>query len=370
VAADQARRHGDDAGRSVREMRATLETPQDQKQQQQQKWEHEARERLLAQAVLVQVQVERRRIGREESAALALAFWASRLPGVLWRAVQQHVAKGDVRADELEVAVELLYLFSSWTDEPSRADRQARAVGPQSVQRVCAAVELLARFARHRGRVDVGRVQRVRLGHKALLLAEVTWRLELGDEAWSLRRVGDSGAGAGGRGLARRGLARDALRQVRVASAKHPALAAEVQGAAARLLALVHPFDGHLTRAAQTDQFGPLRVRGREPRDPEPPLGPELPDGAAEDEGAARRRWAGRAVPRAAREAVAASMAAVRVTRSEREYADWWRRLVGARGMPLSLTLNEAPGRKGANDITINYDAGRRGAGQFEFCGI
>ncbi|KAJ1785191.1 hypothetical protein LPJ62_004329, partial [Coemansia sp. RSA 2167] len=352
-AQDQAQRHS--MAQCVDEMALELETREH--------WESNERERMLARAILVQVHIERSQLSQQVGVRLAHVFAVSQLPLVLWRAVQQHVANDSVRADELEVAIELLYLFSSWA-EPRTA---------QSVQRVVAAIELLVRYARHKGRTNVGRVQRLRLGHKALMLAQVTWRLEVGDETRALHRIGGTEGGA----MAKRGLARDAIRQIRVAGAKHPGLAEEVKGEVAMLLPLVHPFDGHLTRVTQAEMFGPMRTRGREStqglnqgptqgqsQGPEP-LIPE--SGAAEDEAAVRRRWAGRGVPRAARDAVAASIASVRATRSEREYAEWWRRLVSARGMPLSLTLNSAPARKGASDITINYD-GRRG--QYEFCGI
>ncbi|KAJ2499702.1 hypothetical protein GGH96_003289 [Coemansia sp. RSA 1972] len=354
-AQDQAQRHSIE--QSVDEMALELETRE--------QWESNERERMLARAILVQVQIERLQLSPKVGVRLAQVFAVSQLPFVLWRAVQQHAANDSVRADELEVAIELLYLFSTWA-EPN---------GMRSMHHVATAIELFVRYARHKGRTNVGRVQRLRLGHKALMLAQVTWRLEVGDEAHALQRIG--GSVEGRREMAQRGLARDAIRQMRVAGAKHPGLADEVRGAAAKLLPLVHPFDGHLTRVTQAEMFGPMRTRGREPTQGPvqgPVQGPMqgseslLPEsGAAEDEAAVRRRWAGRAVPRAARDAIAASIAAVRATRSEREYAEWWRRLVSARGMPLSLTLNSAPARKGASDITINYD-GRRG--QYEFCGI
>ncbi|KAJ2321101.1 hypothetical protein IWW52_000959 [Coemansia sp. RSA 2704] len=314
-------------------------------------WAQEARERMLAQAVLVQAGVEAGRLDARTGARLAAAFAGSRLAAQLWHLVQRHVAGGGdaARADDLEAGVELLYLFLSWT-EP---DPEPRAPDAAVVQRVAAAVQLFVRYARHGA--DAGRVQRVRLGHKALLLLEAAWRLLVGDEARARARIGDNGAGAGRVMAGARGLARDALRQMRLAADKHPALAADTQADAERLLPLVHPFDGHLTRTALLDRFGPIRARRAE-------LPPEPSDDA--------RRWGARAVPRAARDAVAASVAAVRATRSEREYGEWWRRLVAERGMPLSLTLGAAPGRRGASDITVNYDGARRVGGQHEFCGI
>ncbi|KAJ2775678.1 hypothetical protein IWQ57_000248 [Coemansia nantahalensis] len=387
-------------------------------------WEPRARERLLALAVLAQAHMER---GPAPAAArlaaqLAEAFVRSRLRLALWRCVALHLAPGAppaVSADDLEVAVELLFLFASW----GRAARAARPLNELAVERVCLAVELFIRYAHQPVRrrsshhqptaagANIGRLQRLRLGHKALLLLGATWALAVGDEAATLRRINGTGGGQqSARELQKTVLARDALRHISQAVDKHPLLAPDVQGDVQRLLPLVHPFDGHLTRATQLGRFGPIRAaRGPSPpppplsplpramgspstqmlladmeaqREATPPRGPALPpllaggaDGTCAGLLPEVNIWAARKPPRAAREAVAAYVGAVSATRSDREYAEWWRRLVAERGMPLSLTLSApADRRASASDVAINYGAelgARRGpAPAYEFCGI
>ncbi|KAJ2746849.1 hypothetical protein GGI20_001002 [Coemansia sp. BCRC 34301] len=349
-------------------------------------WDSTAREAVLAYAIAVQAHIERSpELLEPWGTALAEAFWASRLPGSLWRSIHSHLGQATggvpatsspsaVRADELEVAVELLFLFSNWSAHGAGGS-VCGALGMRAVQRVCLAVELFTRYARHTQRPrktpgepgePPGRVQRLRVGHKALLLLEVTWRLVVGGEAQALRRIGGDGG---------TGLARDALRQISEAVAKYPLLAPDVRADAERLQPFVHPFDGHLTRVAQLGRFGPMRAQ-------EEVMGPTqvmLADMLAKMNTAAqspprRPRELGltQPPPRAARDAIGAYVACVRMTRSEREYAEWWRRLVRDRGLPLSLTLNSANAgaKRGlSSDVTINYgrpDAHRR----FEFCGI
>ncbi|KAJ2434836.1 hypothetical protein GGF42_009160, partial [Coemansia sp. RSA 2424] len=205
--------------------------------------------------------------------------------------------------------------------------------------------------------------------------------------------------------------------------AKYPLLAPDVRADTERLLPFVHPFDGHLTRVAQLARFGPLRAgaaagagaalaaaaaAGGEAMG-SPSTHMLLADMLARMETTSqpvavaqpmtvpvtvpqrppRALGLSQPPPRAAREAIGAYVACVRMTRSEREYAEWWRRLVCERGLPLSLTLNAGSGvgsssgsgaagsgsgsgsaRRGlSSDVTINYaapDPRRR----FEFCGI
>ncbi|KAJ2879848.1 hypothetical protein H4R27_005072 [Coemansia aciculifera] len=391
-------------------------------------WDSAAREAVLAYAIVVQARIERSAELLEPwGARLAEAFWASRLPGnppLLPSPVSPGPA---VRADELEVAVELLFLFSNWS-ATGTAGSVCDAMGMRAIQRVCVAVELFTRYARHTqrrraasaakpgsaesgaepGGGAVGRVQRLRVGHKALLLLEVTWRLVVGGEAQALRRIGDSAA-EGARKMGKQGLARDALRQIRESVEKYPLLAPDVRADAERLQAFVHPFDGHLTRVAQLGRFGPIRTQTAA-LSPSPLPGlavagsPSthmlLVDMLARMDTAAkgpapivpppsqpvrrpRELGLSQPPPRAAREAVDAYVACVRMTRSEREYAEWWHRLIRERGMPLSLTLNAGAStgakRGMSSDVTINYadadaDADQRrrsAAGQrFEFCGI
>ncbi|KAJ2439436.1 hypothetical protein GGF42_007951, partial [Coemansia sp. RSA 2424] len=246
-------------------------------------WDAAAREAVLAYAIAVQARIERSaELLAPWGARLATAFWASRLPASLWRAVHLHLhppaspaavrsseleaaavrggelevasarggelevanarAAGErgvaavIRADELEVAVELLFLFSNWS-ATGVAGTVCGALGARAIQRVCLAVELFTRYARHTQRKSArhrasappqstpepGRVQRLRVGHKALLLLEVTWRLVVGGEAQALRRIGGGGGDAAGQGLAR-----DALRQISESVAKYPLLAPDV----------------------------------------------------------------------------------------------------------------------------------------------
>ncbi|KAJ2820705.1 hypothetical protein GGI24_004409, partial [Coemansia furcata] len=427
-------------------------------------WEAAARETVLAYAIVVQTRIERSAELLEPwGSRLAEAFWASRLPGSLWRSIHNHLLQSaaaaaaaattnsnppisalpvspepTVRADELEVAVELLYLFSNWS-ATGVAGTVCGAMGMRAIQRVCMAVELFTRYARHTQRRrappaaksaggdsgseaggGVGRVQRLRVGHKALLLLEVTWRLVVGGEAQALRRIGDSAAGNSRGSVGKPGLARDALRQIRESVEKYPLLGPDVHAAAERLQPFVHPFDGHLTRVAQLGRFGPIRTlsaaavpspalpaqgspsthmllvdmlarmetsaRGSAPMPQQPLLQPQSP-GASQPVRRPRELGLSLPPPRAAREAVDAYVACVRMTRSEREYAEWWHRLIRERGMPLSLTLNagaSAGAKRGmSSDVTINYAdaeadhrrrsssaAGQQQQQRFEFCGI
>ncbi|KAJ1892106.1 hypothetical protein LPJ71_007512, partial [Coemansia sp. S17] len=408
-------------------------------------WDSAAREAVLAYAIVVQARIEQSaELLQPWGSRLAEAFWASRLPASLWRSIHAHLHQSSaaaaadssqlpspaspgstVRADELEVAVELLFLFSNWSATGS-AGSVCGAMGMRAIQRVCVCVELFTRYARHTqrrrtspaakpGSADlgaepggaVGRVQRLRLGHKALLLLEATWRLVVGGEAQALRRIGDVAADGARGGMGRQGLARDALRQIRESVEKYPLLEPDVRADAERLQAFVHPFDGHLTRVAQLARFGPIRTQPAAAASPSPllpgvagspsthmlladmlarmdtaPKGP-APIVPAPSQPVRRPRELGlsQPPPRAAREAIDAYVACVRMTRSEREYAEWWHRLVRERGMPLSLTLNAGastgPKRGMSSDVTINYadadaDQRRRSApGQrFEFCGI
>ncbi|KAJ2716065.1 hypothetical protein H4R19_000857 [Coemansia spiralis] len=410
-------------------------------------WEPRARERLLVLSILVQAHIERTpELGAQLAQRLADAFAKSWLRLALWQCVAQHLAPATgsappvVSPDDLEVAVELLYLFAAW----ARSASAVRPLNELAVERVRLAVELFVRYAhqplrrrqyhhqyhhhhtRHpvlAGGNDIGRLQRLRLGHKALLLLGATWTLVVGNEAAALRRINGAGNGSSGepvRGLQNSVLARDALRQIFQAVDKHPLLAPDVQADVRRLLPLVHPFDGHLTRAVQLERFGPIRTAAARSPSPVPPVplpremgspstqmlladmearqepapqpsakqrrvlaqlvGGQQSDGAQAGTLPEANLWAARKPPRAAREAVAAYVDAVCVSRSDREYAEWWRRLVAERGMPLSLTLNGPADRRGSNsDIAINYGAevsgsgggggGRRGAA-YEFCGI
>ncbi|KAJ2700172.1 hypothetical protein H4218_002165 [Coemansia sp. IMI 209128] len=413
-------------------------------------WDSPAREAVLAYAIVVQARIERSpELLEPWGSRLAEAFWASRLPGSLWRSIHSHLVQSaaaapdsplqqppaptgpTVRADELEVAVELLFLFSNWS-ATGVAGSVCGAMGMRATQRVCVAVELFTRYARHTQRRRgssaapkstspdagaepggaVGRVQRLRVGHKALLLLEVTWRLVVGGEEQALRRIGDSPAEKARSGMGKLGLARDALRQIRESVEKYPLLAPDVLADAERLQPFVHPFDGHLTRVTQLGRFGPIRTQSAAGSpSPLPGLaagaspsthmllvdmlarmdtaakGPALPQPQPQSplsgQAARKPRELGlsQPPPRAAREAVDAYVACVRMTRSEREYAEWWHRLIRERGMPLSLTLNAGvnagPKRGMSSDVTINYadaeaDQRRRSvSGQrFEFCGV
>ncbi|KAJ1802239.1 hypothetical protein LPJ56_006217, partial [Coemansia sp. RSA 2599] len=174
------------------------------------RWEQPVRERILAQAIIVQARIE---AGAEEDGAaemLAAEFGKSRLPGCLWRSIQLHLAgdagggseKTVVRPDELEVAIELLYLFNNWSRCSVRPTVHTPTLGLRSVQRVCLALELFIRYSKQTSRrrqpkqgktpganpsantsanaggvPEVGRVQRIRLGHKALMLLNATWGL-------------------------------------------------------------------------------------------------------------------------------------------------------------------------------------------------
>ncbi|KAJ1901895.1 hypothetical protein LPJ81_003684 [Coemansia sp. IMI 209127] len=487
------------------------------------------REKVLAHTILIHACIEQNPsleevLGRR----VAAEFWESRLPSHLWRSVRIHLAQcaaignasdsgvskstgAVVQLEELEVAIELLFLFSSLAQRTGVDIGNKVVPGLRSLQRVCLAIELFAKYSKHSHRkrhhhhhrkhshqssdpgrqeannsidnsnssgesVEVGKLQRIRLGHKSLLLLEVTWGLVLGDEADSLRRL-DNGAsssssaaasasgsadhegrGVGGapycassgrRALKDSGLARDALRQIHELIDKYPLLANDVRADVERLLLFVHPFDGHLTRTAQLARFGPIPALKQRTRllslSLPPALQPNVPGAQAASEAAAavyasqkmqslssrmllvdsmvqanlqqaagmhtngfavngmahpdlylpppppattsssgeRKPWFCKP-PRAAHECISAYVASVRLTRSEREYSEWWRRLVQERGMPLSLTLN-APGRKGMNsDITINYDdhsssshlsarhgnVAASGPTQYEFCGV
>ncbi|KAJ2581451.1 hypothetical protein GGH95_002072, partial [Coemansia sp. RSA 1836] len=392
-------------------------------------WDAAAREAVLAYAIAVQARIERSAELLAPGSELEANARGGELEAANARAAGERGVAAVIRADELEVAVELLFLFSNWS-ATGVAGTVCGALGARAIQRVCLAVELFTRYARHtqrksaRHRVSApqsapepGRVQRLRVGHKALLLLEVTWRLVVGGEAQALRRIGGGGGDAAGQGLAR-----DALRQISESVAKYPLLAPDVRADTERLLPFVHPFDGHLTRVAQLARFGPLRAgagagaglaaaaAGGEAMG-SPSTHMLLADMLARMETTSQpvavaqpmtvpvtvpqrpRRALGlsQPPPRAAREAIGAYVACVRMTRSEREYAEWWRRLVCERGLPLSLTLNAGTGvgsssgsgsgaagsgsgsgsaRRGlSSDVTINYaapDPRRR----FEFCGI
>ncbi|KAJ2161456.1 hypothetical protein GGF46_001477 [Coemansia sp. RSA 552] len=349
-------------------------------------WGRAARERVLALAVLAQA---------EANAEPDAGFGRSSLAQALWDTVAAHVA-GRAAVDEAEVAVELLYLLG-------HGEKTRRCPDARGVDRVCAAAQLLVMHARQTG----VRAQRTRLAHKALLLLEATWRVEVGSEERALQRMTVGGTdrsrdgttdhelgesdrdrdrtadhelggeikspeARGDRHQARadRLLARDAVRQARALGEKYPALRAEADAVAARLLPLVHPFDGHLTRAALRPRFGPIRAAAAPmPASPSTQMllagmlarlpratSPATPPRAA---------WATGAVPRAARDSLNAHERAVQAARSDREYGEWWRRLVAARGMPLSLSVGTGA------DVAVNYDdALRRGAADCEFCGV
>ncbi|KAJ2636790.1 hypothetical protein GGF40_002787 [Coemansia sp. RSA 1286] len=390
------------------------------------KWEQPVRERILAQAIIVQARIE---AGVEEAGAnelLAAEFGKSRLPGCLWRSIQLHLAsdgsgeKTVVRPDELEVAVELLYLVYNWS-RCARAAAHVQALGLRSVQRVCLALELFTRYSKQTPRkrqhkqskapganssanpnvgsaagnaapaaapavADVGRVQRIRLGHKALLLLNSTWGLLVGDEASALRRLGDEAEADSGRrqGLRKTSVARDALRQIRDCAEKYPQLGDDTRAQVEQLLPFVHPFDGHLTRTAQLPRFGP--IQSKEPaQQPAHLMGSPstqmlLADMISSSESLSIRQLehdlpepttaaAAAAAsfgppPRAAMDSIRAYVAGAHLNRSEREYAEWWRRLVRARGMPLSLTMNGGRG----SDVTVNYSPAQ--SPRFAFCGI
>ncbi|KAJ1664251.1 hypothetical protein EV178_004297 [Coemansia sp. RSA 1646] len=491
------------------------------------------REKILAHTIITHACIEQspgleKLLGKR----VAVEFWASKLPSHLWRSIRIHLAQcaatasasdvstsknknsggsslgAVVKPEELEVAVELLFLFSSLAKRTGIDIASKDVPGLRSVQRVCLAVELFSKYSKHSHwkrhhhhhhhrrhsqhghqgptkdagdqpreandgdssnsngeSVEVGKLQRIRLGHKSLLLVEVTWGLLLGDEADSLRRINNGASGSAGhegrgagigaacvssaRSLKDSGLARDALRQIHELIDKYPLLADDVREDVEKLLPFVHPFDGHLTRTAQLSRFGPipaLKQRSRLLSLSLPPSFQQHVPGAQAASAAAatyanqrmrslssrmllvdsmlqanaqqqhqqqhqqqnaalhingfgvdgmvhpdlylpqpasgsgeRKPWFSKP-PRAARECISAYVASVRMTRSEREYSEWWRRLVQERGMPLSLTLN-APGRKGMNsDITINYDdhasSSRHGAPSaiapalYEFCGV
>ncbi|KAJ2908107.1 hypothetical protein GGI21_003217, partial [Coemansia aciculifera] len=401
-------------------------------------WDSAAREAVLAYAIAVQARIEQSaELLDSWGAQLAESFWASRLPSSLWRSIHKHLLQSaadapttssPVRADELEVAIELLFLFSNWS-ATGVAGTVCGALGTQAIQRVCLAVELFTRYARfsqqqqqQRRRAsqskpssadlpEPGRVQRLRVGHKALLLLEVTWRLVVGGEAQALRRIGDDSTTRGGRsggGMGKLGLARDALRQISEAVAKYPLLAGDVKADAERLLPFVHPFDGHVTRVAQLARFGPMRAMCKSDEDmlmrlsamgspsthmlladmmartqlagqtasqplsqPQPLIESQAPSRRSRELGLTSPP------PRAARDAIGAYVACVRMTRSEREYAEWWHRLIRERGLPLSLTLNAggstASAKRGlSSDVTINYDEANNSSNRrrFEFCGI
>ncbi|PIA14835.1 hypothetical protein COEREDRAFT_88359 [Coemansia reversa NRRL 1564] len=357
-------------------------------------WKQAEREKMLARAIVVQARIEQcPELLPTLGARLAGAFGRSQLAPALWQSIQWHLhpnsssrsrssSRGStssgsssnrtkaVALDELEVAIELLYLFSNWTEAH---------VEVHGVQQVVLAVELFTRYSRQvtgrqQGEMG-GRVQRIRLGHKALLLLEITWVAVVGDESEALRRIGaDEDCSSTAKGLQRRGLARDALRQVRAAVDKYPQLATEVQGHVARLESVVHPFDGHMTRATQAGRFGPIRrrsggVAARQAASPRV----QLADMLARREsmaGESTRPWMSlRRAPRAAREAVEQSIQQVQATKSEREYAEWWRRLVAAHGMPLRLTMGGD--RRGAGgDVAIDHTDSSAQSQPYELCGI
>ncbi|KAJ2852990.1 hypothetical protein J3B02_003334 [Coemansia erecta] len=372
------------------------------------KWEQPVRERILAQAIIVQTRIE---AGLEEELGaaeqLAAEFGKSRLPACLWRSIQQHLAgdnsneKAVVRPDELEVAIELLYLFNNWSRCSRPTQQQMQTLGLRSVQRVCLALELFTRYSKQTPRKrqpkqgkmsgtndgagavpEVGRVQRIRLGHKALMLLNATWGLLVGDEASALRRMGadaeaDNSDGGGGRrqGLRRTSVARDALRQIRECSDKYPQLGDEMRAEIEHLLPFVHPFDGHLTRTAQLPRFGPIQSKEREATVHQmgsPSTQMLLADMISSSESLSIRQLdqslpaasSSRPPPRAAIDSAQAYVAGACLSRSQREYAEWWRRLVKARGMPLSLTMNGGRG----SDVTVNY--AQTPSPRFAFCGI
>ncbi|KAJ2800735.1 hypothetical protein H4R20_003948, partial [Coemansia guatemalensis] len=360
-------------------------------------WGKAEREKMLARAVVVQARIEQSpELLSTLGARLAGAFDRSQLAAALWQSIRGHLHPGGIGSrastssgssngssgrakavalDELEVAMELLYLFSNWSE--------ARA-GAQGVQQLVLAVELFTRYSRQvAGRShqqqqgEVGRVQRMRLGHKALLLLELTWVAVVGDEAEALQRIGAESDSGTAKGLQRRGLARDALRQMRAAVEKYPQLAAEVQGHIAQLEAVVHPFDGHMTRAAQAGRFGPIRRRGgsaalRQSASPRVQLADMLArrESMAGEPTGPRPWMALRRAPRAAREAVEQSVQQVHATRSEREYAEWWRRLVATHGMPLRLTMGSSDRRSSGGDVAIDHSDSGAQSQPYELCGI
>ncbi|KAJ2078876.1 hypothetical protein H4R24_004175 [Coemansia sp. RSA 988] len=355
-------------------------------------WGKAEREKMLARAVVVQARIEQSPgLLPTLGARLAEAFGKSQLATALWQSIRGHLHPGNsgsrtstsssssassssrakaVALDELEVAMELLYLFSNWSE--------ARA-GAQGVQQLVLAIELFTRYSRQaagRQQGEVGRVQRMRLGHKALLLLEITWVAVVGDEAEALQRIGaDNDSSSTAKGLQQRGLARDALRQMRTAVDKYPQLAAEVQELIAQLESVVHPFDGHMTRATQAGRFGPIRRHGgaavHQPASPRMQLADVLSRREPmPGEPSGPRPWTAlRRAPRAAREAVEQSVRQVQATRSEREYAEWWRRLVATHGMPLRLTMG-GDRRSAGGDVAIDHSDSGAKSQPYELCGI
>ncbi|KAJ2780519.1 hypothetical protein GGI15_003510 [Coemansia interrupta] len=371
------------------------------------RWEQTVRENILALAIIVQARIEAGVEERGAGALLAAEFGKSRLASSLWHSIQVHLTgeesageRAVVRPDELEVAIELLFLFTQWGLPGVRQAPQMHALGLRSVHRVSLAVELFTRYAKQAPRkraakggrlpelpaaaagADVGRVQRIRLGHKALMLLDATWVALVGDEASALRRINggaeeDDGHRRGG--VRRSGIARDAVRRIRECADRYPQLGVEMQAEVARLLPFVHPFDGHLTRTAQLARFGPMRPREHTPPPP-PAMGSPSTQMLLADMvfssagGGAGAGSAGGGLasnlpsepPRATRDSIAAYIAAARLSRSEREYAEWWRRLVRARGAPLSLTMNGGRG----SDVTVNYAQPQQQPPRYAFCGI
>ncbi|KAJ1934595.1 hypothetical protein GGF37_006306, partial [Kickxella alabastrina] len=353
--------------------------------------EYKVRESILARAIIVQAQIEAGKRDRAHGERLAEEFVKAKMDNGLWYSIQAHLHCSDnnedtsagrgsgggstpmVGVDELEMAVELLFIFSHWSLALKR--KETVAPGAQSLLRVCLAVELFSRYAarqsqpslssalsrrHHRAhghqhqQPDVGRLQRIRLGHKALHLLDITWGILIGDEAEAMRRLSgssnaeDAGSSVATRGLRPSGLARDALRQIRDSCERYPELSAEVNSDIERLLPFIHPFDGHLTRSAQLGRFGPISSSSRDQ------ITAQQTADAVHSVSMPRESLAEGSrgtVPKAAREAVAAYVRAAQLTRSEREYGEWWRRLVGTRGWPMSLTIN---GGVRGNDIILN----------------
>ncbi|KAI7820896.1 hypothetical protein BX661DRAFT_188752 [Kickxella alabastrina] len=357
--------------------------------------EYKVRESILARAIIVQAQIEAGKRDRVHGERLAEEFVKAKMDNGLWYSIQAHLHCSDnnedasagrssgggsspvVGVDELEMAVELLFIFSHWSLALKR--KETVAPGAQSLLRACLAVELFSRYAarqsqpslssalsrrHHRAhghqqqqqqqQPDVGRLQRIRLGHKALHLLDITWGILIGDEAEAMRRLSgssnaeDAGSSVATRGLRPSGLARDALRQIRDSCERYPELSAEVNNDIERLLPFIHPFDGHLTRSAQLGRFGPISSSSRDQ------ITAQQTADAVHSVSMPRESLAEGSrgtVPKAAREAVAAYVHAAQLTRSEREYGEWWRRLVGTRGWPMSLTIN---GGVRGNDIILN----------------
>ncbi|ORX66429.1 hypothetical protein DL89DRAFT_269990 [Linderina pennispora] len=360
------------------------------------KWEQESLEAILADSIAVQLAAEHDVQMEITSSDLSHRFWASKMPNGLWRMIHGHLSSNsNITTNDTELAVEILFIFSSW----SIADNGRGAPSTRESQRVGLAMQLFCKhaWAGKRG----SEMQRVRVGHKALMLLEVTWRLLVGDEHDAKRRIAgkprrstrrrssssssihDSAQGEDEsddeetvRGLQKTGLARDALRQIAESVEKYPLLKGEVQETVDSLRLFVHPFDGHGTRTAQLGRFGPMRKKTHVPPMPQQPLPVaqqlnnlldqpvgDMPERQQHQQDMPpnffidRKPWFAEP-PRAARDAIRTYVESARMDRTEREYAEWWRRLIHERGMPLGLTLNTATRKGTTNDVTINYKSG------------